>query len=338
MRGSLLRQVHGEEPQGQAVRVLSIDGGGTRGLLPAMVLADIEARTGRRVCELFDIIAGTSTGSVLGLGLAVPGERSGSPRWRAADGVEIYKLHLPEVFEPHRGWQALAAGVSGLLREKYDEHPLEALLQRYLGDTRLSEALVNVVVPAYDLAGGDVLLFDSERAKADTALDLPMRLVVRGATAAPTYFEPALIGPPDAVQEHLVVDGGIFANNPAMCAFMQAQRRHMGSDVVMVSLGTGSASRCLRQEEVRSWGLAHWARPLLNLVLASASQATDHHLRSLLGDQRYFRFDADLDLYGCGHRLDDASEGNLAALEKAGRGLISAKSAEIDRVCQLLAR
>jgi uncharacterized protein len=159
-----------------------------------------------------------------------------------------------------------------------------------------------------------------------------------GPRPPPTYFEPALIGPPDAVREHLLVDGGIFANNPAMCAFMQAQRRHMGSDVVMVSLGTGSAVRSLRQEEVRSWGLAHWARPLLSLVLASASQATDHHLRSLLGDQRYFRFEAELDLYGCGHRLDDASEGNLAALEKAARGLISAKSAEIDRACQLLTR
>lgn len=60
-------------------------------------------------------------------------------------------------------------------------------------------------------------------------------------------------------------------------------------------------------------------------------------MRSLLGDRRYFRFEADLDLFGCSHRLDDASEGNLLALEKAGRGMIRAQSEEIDRVCQLLA-
>jgi patatin-like phospholipase/acyl hydrolase len=249
--------------------------------------------------------------------------------------VELYKRHLPEVFD-RSTWQAMA-GMGNLLREKYDEQPLERTLQRYFGDCRLSEALTNVVVPAFDLVSGRVLLFDSEVAKTHTTLDLPMRLVVRGATAAPTYFEPEPIGPPFVIEDHLLVDGGIFANNPGMCAFMQAQRRHRGADVVMVSLGTGSVARSLRQDEVRSWGVAHWARPLFNLVLASASQATDLNLRSLLGDRRYFRFEADLDLYGCSHRLDDVSEGNLMALEKAGRGMIMAQSEEIDRACQLLA-
>lgn len=332
----MLRELHGESPHPRAVRILSIDGGGVRGLVPAMVLAEIEARTGLHLARMFDIVAGTSTGSVLGLGLAVPSATPGVPRWRGADGVEIYKSRLAEVFG-RTNWQALV-GVGGLLHEKYDEKPLEAMLEHYFGDCRLSEALTNVIVPAYDLAGGDVLLFDSEQAKADPATDVLMRLVVRGATAAPTYFEPEMLGPPFAVEEHLLVDGGIFANNPAVCAFMQAQRRYVGADVVMVSLGTGSATRSLRVEEVKSWGVAHWARPLFNLVLGSASQATDHHLRSLLGDQRYFRFDADIEVHGCSHRLDDASEGNLVALQKAGQSLISAKSEEIDRVCELLIR
>jgi patatin-like phospholipase/acyl hydrolase len=223
------------------------------------------------------------------------------------------------------------------LHEKYDEEPLEAMLEHYFGDCRMSEALTNVVVPAYDLVSGDVLLFDTEMAKKDRATDMPMRIVVRGATAAPTYFEPERVGPPTVMEEHLVVDGGIFANNPAICAFMHCQQRHPGGDVVMLSLGTGGAMRSVRLEEVRSWGLAHWARPLFNLVLASASQATDHHLRSLLGERRYFRLEPDLDVHGCTHRLDDASADNLAALEKAAEALIAARSAEIDQVCQLLA-
>jgi patatin-like phospholipase/acyl hydrolase len=328
--------VYGDEPQGRTVRILSIDGGGARGLVPAIVLAEIEARTGRHIADLFDIVAGASTGSVLALGLAVPSDRTGVPRWQAADGHELYRTHLPQIFG-RSAWQALA-GMGSVLREKYDEEPLEHVLARYFGDWRLSDALTNVIIPAYDLMSGDVLLFDSEQAKADSALDLPMRTVVRGATAAPTYFEPELIGPTQTVHEHLVVDGGIFANNPAMCAFVQAQRRFRGSDLIMVSLGTGAASPSLRLEEVRSWGLAYWARPLLNLVLAGASQATDYQLRSLLGDERYFRFEADLELYGCSHRFDDVSEGNLAALEKAARALVGAKAAEIDRVCELLAR
>lgn len=305
-------------------------------MVPAIVLAEIEARTGKPLVELFDIVAGASTGSVLALGLAVPGADGGAPRWRASDGVEIYKARLSEVFG-RSPWQAVA-GVGSLLHEKYDEGPLEALLEHYFGEARLSEALTNVIVPAYDLVSGDVLLFDTDRAKRDSALDVPMRLVVRGATAAPTYFEPERIGPPVVVDERLVVDGGIFANNPAVCGFMQAQQRYPGCDVVMVSLGTGSATRSLRLEEVKSWGLAHWARPLLNIVLSSASQATDHHLRSLLGEQRYFRFDPELDIHGCSRRLDDASEANIAALERSASALVRAASADLDRACELLER
>jgi hypothetical protein len=329
-----MRQVHGDEPHQRAIRVLAIDGGGVRGLLPAMVLAEIEERTGRRLADLFDVVAGTSTGAVLAVGLAVPGDTPGVPRWKAEDGVEIYKGRLPEVFD-RSGWQTVAA-MGGLLHERYDEQPLEKMLQHYFGDYKLSEALTDVVVPAYDLANNDVLLFDSVAAKADPALDLPMRAVVRGATAAPTYFEPEAIGPPVTVGDHLLVDGGLFANNPATCAFMQVQRRHLGSDVVMVSLGTGAATHGFQRGEVKSWGLAHWARPLFNIVLDGVSQATDHHMRSLLGNERYFRFDGPLD--GCSHHLDDATEGNLTALEKSGHELISARSEDIDRACELLCR
>jgi patatin-like phospholipase/acyl hydrolase len=333
-QGALLRQVHGELPREQAVRVLSIDGGGVRGLVTAMVLAEIEARTGRHLADLFDIVAGTSTGAVLAVGLAVPGDKPGVPRWSARDGVEIYSQRLPEVFD-RSGWQALS-GIGSLWHEKYDEGPLEAMLHDYFGDYMLSDALTNVVVPAYDIATNDVLLFDSAAAQADPAADMPMRMVVRGATAAPTYFEPALVGPPYAPEERLLVDGGVFANNPGVCAFMQAQRRHLGCDVIMVSLGTGAAVRPPHLGEVKSWGVAHWARPLFNLVLDSASQATDHHLRSLLGEQRYFRFQAALE--GCGHRLDDASAANLSHLRQAGEAFIAAKSEDLDRACALLDR
>jgi hypothetical protein len=201
-----------------------------------------------------------------------------------------------------------------------------------------SQALTNVLAPAYDLVTNDVLVFDSLAARDDPALDLPMKVVVRGATAAPTYFEPKLVEPPMLPQERLLVDGGIFANNPGICALMQAQRRYPGADVVMVSLGTGSAVQSHNQGEVRGWGLAHWARPLFNLVTDSASRATHHHLRSLLGDQRYFRFEPMLGRHGCSHRPDDASEANLAALEQAGKDVVATKSAEIDVACQLLSR
>jgi patatin-like phospholipase/acyl hydrolase len=299
-----------------------------------MVLAEIERRTGQHLSDLFDIVAGTSTGAVLAVGLAVPGEKPGTPRWGAQDGVDIYRHRLPEVFA--RDGRHLLSGVESIWHQKYDHGPLEALLLRYFGDHMMSEALTNVIVPAYDIATNDVLLFDSAAAEASPALDLPMRVVVRGATAAPTYFEPEPVGPPQAQAKHLLVDGGLFANNPGVCAFMQAQRLNRGSDVIMVSLGTGAAARPLDLGEVKSWGLAHWARPLFSLVMDSASQATDYHLRSLLGEQRYFRFQAPLE--GCSHRLDDASPDNLDRLCRASEAYIGANSERLDRLCALLCR
>lgn len=332
-QGSLIRQVHGEEPHEQAVRVLSVDGGGVRGIVPAMVLAEIERRTGKKSADLFDVVAGTSIGSVLAVGVTVPGD-DGRPRWSAEEGVDIFKERLPKVFD-RSGWHSMA-GVGGLFQERYDQGPVEAMLDHYFGDHMLSEALADVVVPAYDLVGNDVLLFDSVAAKSDPDQDLLMRVVIRGSTAAPTYFEPEPVGPPLTKQEYLLVDGGLFANNPGVCAFMEVQRRHLGSDVVMISLGTGASERPLTRPEVKSWGLAHWARPIFNLVMDSASQATHHHLRSLLGGQRYFRFNPGLK--DCSHRLDDAGLDNLKALEERGRELIASSSEQIDQVCELIDR
>lgn len=190
-QGALIRQVHGVEPRQQAARVLSIDGGGVRGIMASLLLAEIERRTSRPVGELFDVVAGTSIGAVLAVGTSVPGP-DGNPRWQAQEGFEILRQRLPKVFE-RSGLKALA-GAGGVLRERYDEGPVEDMLHLYFGDHKLSEAVTNVIVPAYDLANNDVLLFDSLLAASSPDMDLLMREVVRGATAAPTYFEPKAIG------------------------------------------------------------------------------------------------------------------------------------------------
>src|SRR5512133_1606572 len=100
------------------MNVLSVDGGGIRGVIPAMVLADLEERTGKHTAELFDLIAGTSTGGIIALALTVP-DKDGKPRWMAADLVDLYLIEGPRIFEHSIGHE-FESGL-GLLDQKFDE-------------------------------------------------------------------------------------------------------------------------------------------------------------------------------------------------------------------------
>src|SRR3954447_10534249 len=110
-----------------AMKVLCIDGGGMRGLIPAVVLAEIERRSGRPTAELFDLIAGTSTGGILALGLTRPGE-GGAPAFTAADLIGFYESEGPEVF--HRSLLKRVESVEGYVDERYDDSGLNAALRR----------------------------------------------------------------------------------------------------------------------------------------------------------------------------------------------------------------
>src|SRR3954454_10510394 len=169
------------------MNVLSVDGGGIRGVIPAMVLADLEERTGKATAELFDLIAGTSTGGIIALALTVPGD-DGKPRWTANDLVDLYLTEGPRIFH-HTIGRMIESGL-GLLDEKYSARPLEEALSTYLGDAMVSEALTDVLVTSYDLEHRKPFFSKTDRAKQTPQHDWSMRAAARATAAAPTYFEP----------------------------------------------------------------------------------------------------------------------------------------------------
>src|SRR3954463_14350170 len=130
------------------MKVLCIDGGGIRGLIPARVLQEIERRTGRRTAEMVDLIAGTSTGGLLACGLTRPGA-GGRPMFTAAQLAETYVVDGPKIFS--RSMRKRISSAGGLTDEKYDDAGLAATLKDQLGATRLSQALRDLLITAYDL-------------------------------------------------------------------------------------------------------------------------------------------------------------------------------------------
>jgi patatin-like phospholipase/acyl hydrolase len=316
------------------VRILAIDGGGIRGLIPAVVLAEIERRTGRRTAELFDLIAGTSTGGILACGLTRPAaDGARGPAFGAADLIGLYESEGPEIF--HRSLVKRITSADGYVDERYDDAGLDAALRRYLGATRLSETLADVFITAYEIERRTSFFFRSSRARTDPAHDFTLVDAARATAAAPTYFEPVRVRDVAGAASWTLVDGGVFATNPAMAAYAElaAAGRRDKIDLV-VSLGTGSHTRRLPYETVRGWGRLEWARPLIDVVFDGVADSVDFELEQLLPEGRYVRLQTTLD--DASDDLDDASDRNLEALRREGARLVEARGADLDRIAAAL--
>ena len=320
------------------VRVLSIDGGGMRGLIPAMLLTELEERTGKPVCQLFDLVAGTSTGGILALGLTKP-DGEDKPAYSAADLTRLYNEEGRRIFS-RSPWDRFRA-LENLLEEKYPSKGIETVLTEYFGDTRLSQALTNVLVTSYEIERRIAFLFKSHRAKDEEQSDFPMRLVARATSAAPTYFEPAHVPVAGPEEYYALVDGGVYANNPGMCAYVEARNLFPDrDDFLVVSLGTGTLTRPIPYDEAKGWGLARWAQPILDVVFDGVSDTVDFQMRDLLTCDnrvdRYYRFQTTLNIGNAD--LDDASRTNVRVLKLLAEEVIRERAAELDALCaQLMA-
>ena len=313
------------------MRVLSIDGGGIRGVIPLMVLAKIEGVTNKPASELFDLMAGTSVGGMIVMALATPNEE-GRPRWRAEELERQLTQHGKAVF--HRSAAHRIGSLGSILHEKYPAAGIEAFAGELFGDRVLGDTLTEVLVPSYAIEHRRPVFFKSGAAEDGAGLDVPLRHAAVAAAAAPTYFEPVKIRTGDEDDYFTLIDGGVFANNPAMCAYVEARRRYPDATLSMLSLGTGALIKQLKYEDARTWGLAQWARPLLDVTFDGVNHAIDYQLRHLLPERHYLRLQPELDERQS--HLDDASDDNMRLLQITGERLIEQHASEIDSICEQL--
>jgi len=312
------------------MKVLSIDGGGIRGLIPALVLAEIERRTGRPTAELFDLIAGTSTGGILACGLTRPGP-DGRPLHSAEELAELYRTEGPKIFD--RSLIKRITSVDGLLDERYDDRGLNRALATYLGETRLREALTDLLITAYDIHGRFAFFFRSARARTDAEYDFSMAEAARATAAAPSYFEPVEVTDAAGARTYPLIDGGVFAVNPAMCAYADVVAA--GADIsVLAALGTGSHTKAFEFGDVKGWGQLEWARPVLDMVFDGVADTVDFEAATLTRG-RYRRLQAELRY--ASDALDDAGEANLRRLEGDAERLIAERSQDIEALCEEVA-
>jgi uncharacterized protein len=310
-----------------APKLLALDGGGVRGLISAAILAEVEARTGRRTAELFDLVAGTSTGGIIAAFLVLPGEDGGHGR-PAQDVITFYTQECPKIF--HRSRLRKVTTLGGIVTEKYSHDQLLTSLQTYLGDYRLSDAVTDLVIPAYDLEGRTPFFFKSSRARLEPERDHPVVTAALATSAAPTFFEPVLLE--ESGRRVTLVDGGVYANNPSLCAYAEVCSGR-ARDALMLSLGTGRVVKPIPYEQAMSWGLANWARPILSVVLDGVSDVVDYQLDQLLGE-RHIRLQADL--ADASEMFDDVTEENMQRLLERAMELVEERTDTVERLCEQL--
>jgi hypothetical protein len=316
------------------IHVVSIDGGGIRGLIPALVLRRIENETDHATADLFDLVAGTSTGGILALGLTLPAETGDSddeaaPRYSAERLAGLYRERGGDIFDRSR-WQTVSS-VVGLADEKYDHEGLETVLTDYFGPQPVGDAVTDVMVSAYDIQAREPYFFMSWRAPDD---DVPMRRACRATSAAPTYFEPARVAVGD--RQRVLVDGGVFANNPAVSAYAEAKKRFPGKDLRVVSIGTGQSERPIPYDSAAEWGKLGWAVPTIDIVFDGVSDAADYQLRHILEEDEFHRFE--VPLRAASDAMDDASDQNLTALATDAERMMETQADELSALCDRLSK
>ncbi|WP_416899617.1 MAG: patatin-like phospholipase family protein [Minwuia sp.] len=319
-------------------KVLSIDGGGIRGVIPARILVEVEERAGKPMADMCDLFIGTSTGGIIAAGLTAPGNKKAKPKFSAADMLALYVDRGHEIF--HRSLWDGVTNIGGLTDELYDEAPLEKLLKKYLGNTTLRDCLKPVVITAYDIERREPYLFKTRRALEEDERNHYMRDAARATSAAPTYFEPEVVKSlsKPAVSRALV-DGGVYLNNPSLAGYFEAismGQKH--DDLLVASFGTGIATRKIPFEDARDWGKLGWVQPIISVMMDGQADSADHHLGLTLSssgaDQRYFRFDKELR-----DGLDDmdaANRSNILGLLSEAEAIIDRQGAEIDKLVEQL--
>ena len=348
----------------KAVRILSIDGGGIRGIIPGQILVVLEqmlqhktADSRARLADFFDLVAGTSTGGILTCVYLTPEAPSspgaGRPMFSAEDAVELYIERGDDVFDASVWHRVKSAG--GLRDEKYPAGGLEGVLADYLAARKLSELVKPCLVTAYDIKRRRAHFFNQFDARQARRADFLVRDVARATSAAPTYFEVAHVKSMTNIP-YALVDGGLFANNPAMCAYAEARQfsrdfstkyglgevpageRLTAKDMMILSLGAGTVKRRYEYELAKDWGLLEWARPVLDIMMTGVSETVDYQLRQIFDavgrPEQYLRIDPKLD--GASPSLDNVDLKNLRALRKVGNAAARQHKAELNRFADLL--
>ncbi len=337
------------EPKTKMTRILSIDGGGIRGIIPGQILVILEeklkAKTGNpdaRIADYFDLIAGTSTGGILTCAYLIPAADGDSltsrPKFDARQVVDLYLKRGGDIFSVSLGHKLRTMG--GVLDEMYPSAPIEKALDDYFGDILLSQLLKPCLITSYDIKHRMGHFFTQHDARRKKGWDFPVKEVARATSAAPTYFECSNVKSVSEVSYPLI-DGGVFVNNPTLCAFAEVYNEYKTApaNMAILSLGTGFSKKEYDYDKAKNWGMVQWVKPLIDIMMSGVSEVVDYQLHQIFeavgAHGQYVRINTELPI-DVNSDMDDASPKNLQALKELGTYTAQNFDTQLDAFVDLL--
>lgn len=319
------------------ITILSLDGGGIRGIISCIILRYLEEllqqkdHPNAKLGDYFDMISGSSTGGILASVLLYPDDNKRA-KYSIKKAFELYTEKGEDIFNVSL-WESLV-NPFGLFSERISQDNLERQLKDFFGDLELKDFIKPSLITSYDIENRKAKLFNTINAQ-QSQQNFLVRDVCRATSAAPTYFAPVQIKSKYG-QFFSLIDGGMFANNPALCAYAEARKIPFAdifknpfkpnypsvNDMMIVSLGTGTEMKTYAINKYKNVGKLAWISPIIDILLSANAETVDYQLNQMFmtlgkrNQQNYYRINPSLKT--ASPEMDNVKKKNLEALIQAG--------------------
>lgn len=337
------------------IRILSLDGGGIRGIITCVILRYIEEQLQKldqpnaKIGDYFDLVAGSSTGGLLTSILLHP-DKSNKALFSVEAALDLYAKKGDSIFNVSF-WEDFI-NPFGLFNEKISQKNLEKQLSEVFGTLELKNLIKPCLITSYDINQRKAKFFCSHEAHSSLE-NFYIKDVCRATSAAPTYFEPAKIKSLYG-QEFTLIDGGVYANNPALCAYAEARKIAFSkvlnhpekrdfpdiNDMIIVSVGTGEVLKSYSYEKFENAGKLKWISPLIDILLSANAETVNYHITKMyetLGprnQRNYYRLMPQL--RNASSEMDDTSKKNIYELIQAGLYYVDSNREMLNEIAKKL--